>query len=227
MYVNQFEFLGFVISEGNIRQNPNKVKAILAITAPKNRKKLQAFLGMINYYRKFLPKISEMTKPLNKLTSVNVQFDFTEECNLAFNKIKDALARDVMLRIPVFGERFYISCDASNVAIGAVLAQSKPPDDKPDQFFSKSLNAQQQRWTAMERECLALVTAVKEFSPYLQGRELIHIDSLTFRSEKKIQSEALANKFGKAVLTTCNKFFAAQGTTDTTIGFGKRKYSIR
>lgn len=170
-YVNQFEFLGFVISDGHIRPNPNKVEAILALAAPTSRKKLQTFLGMVNYYRKFLPGMSHLTKPLNKLTSPKVDFEFDEECRRAFNGVKEALAKDVILRIPVFSERFYISCDASNLAIGAVLAQGKPPDDKPIQFFSKSLNPQQQRWTAMERECLALVTAVKEFAPYLQGRE--------------------------------------------------------
>lgn len=108
---------------------------------------------------------------MNKLTSVKAIFDFNEECRQAFNQIKTELAKDVMLRIPIFGERFYISTDASNNTIGAVLAQGKPPDDRPVQFFSKSLTPQQQRWTAMERECLALVTAVKEFAPYLQGRE--------------------------------------------------------
>lgn len=169
--VDKFEFLGFVISEGHVRPNPNKVEAILAIAIPTNRKKLQAFLGMINYYRKFLPKFSQITKPLNKLTSPNVLLDFNGECHQGFDDLENALARDVMLRIPVFTERFYISCDASNMAIGAVLAQGKPPDDKPVQFFCKSLNPQQQRWTAMERECLALVTALKEFTPHLQGRE--------------------------------------------------------
>lgn len=171
LYADEIEFLGYIVSKGCIKPNPNKVKAILAISIPINRKKLQTFLGMINYYRKFIPNLSHMAKPLNRLTSIKVQYQFDEECQRAFKEIKTALAGDVILRIPDFNERFYVSCDASNVAIGAVLAQGKPPNDKPIQFFSRSLNDQQQKWTAMERECLALVTAVKEFSPYLQGRE--------------------------------------------------------
>lgn len=142
--------MGYVISEDSIKPNPIKINTILKIAVPTTRKKLQHFLGMINYYRKFIPKLSQIARPLNKLTSVDVQYEFNEECHQAFTEIKMALANDVLLRIPSFEERFYISCDASNTAIAAVLAQGKPPNDKPIQFFSKSLNSQQQRWTAME-----------------------------------------------------------------------------
>lgn len=171
LYTSQFEFLGFIVSDGHIKPNPNKITAILQLSEPKTRKKLRMFLGMVNYYRKFVPNFSKLTKPLNKQTSMKTLYNFDDECREAFNEIKDQLAKDVLLRIPVFDERFYISTDASNTTIGAVLAQGKPPDDKPIQFFSKTLSPTQQRWTAMERECLALVSAVKEFAPYLHGRE--------------------------------------------------------
>lgn len=66
-YIDQFEFLGFIIKDGILKPNPNKITAILQIAEPKTRKKLQSFLGMINYYRKFVPHFSELTGPLNKL----------------------------------------------------------------------------------------------------------------------------------------------------------------
>lgn len=170
-YVNHFEFLGFIIYPNCIKPNPNKVTTILKIAEPRTRKKLQHFLGMVNYYRKFIPELSRIAKPLTLRTSIKIAFDFDEECRAAFNKIKEILANDVTLKMPKFNERFYISCDASNTAIAAVLAQGEPPNDRPIQFFSKSLQPAQQKWMAMERECLALTMAVKEFAPYLQGRE--------------------------------------------------------
>lgn len=170
-YIEQFEFLGFIVCNGHIKPNPNKISAIMRIVEPKNRKKLQSFMGMLNYYRKFVRNFSELARPLNKLTSIKVPFVFDEKCRHAFNELRNELARDVLLRIPIFGERFYISTDASNSTIGAVLAQGKPPNDCPIQFFSKALSDPQTRWTTREKECLALVSAVREFSPYLQGRE--------------------------------------------------------
>lgn len=170
-YVGQFEFLGFIIYPNCLKPNPNKVTAILKIAEPKTRKALQHFLGMVNYYRKFIPNLSRIAKPLTTMTSIKFIYEFDDECRNAFNQIKEILANDVTLKIPNFNERFYISCDASNTAIAAVLAQGKPPDDRPIQFFSKTLQPNQQKWIAMERECLALTTAVKEFAPYLQGRE--------------------------------------------------------
>lgn len=170
-YAKQVEFLGFIITPDHVKPNPNKVEAILKLAEPGTRKKLQKFLGMCNYYRRFIRNYSNLTRPLNQQTSIKQPYKFTPECKNAFNQLKDILANDVTLKIVDYDERFYISCDASDTAISAVLAQGKPPHDRPIQFFSKALTHPQEKWIIMERECLALVSAVKAFSNYLHGRE--------------------------------------------------------
>lgn len=171
MYTKQLEYLGYIITPGEIRPNPKKVEAILRLKSPRKRKDLQSFLGMFNHYRKFIPKYAEITRVLSEMTSVNLKFQWSQECEDAFNQAKMTLANDVPLKIVNYDERFYISTDASGKAISATLSQGKPPDDRPIQYFSKSLPPAQQKWSAHERECLALVSAVKAFAPYLHGRE--------------------------------------------------------
>lgn len=170
-YAKQVEFLGFIVTPGHVKPNPNKVEAILKLAEPNTRKKLQKFLGMCNYYRRFIRAYSDITRPLNQKTSIKKQYNFDQQCREAFNKLKQILANDVTLKIVDYNQRFYVSCDASDKAISAVLAQGKPPHDRPIQFFSKALTHPQEKWIIMERECLALVSAVKAFSNYLQGRE--------------------------------------------------------
>lgn len=170
-YAKKVEFLGYIITPGEVRPNPNKVESILRLATPRTRKQLQRFLGMANYYRRFIPNYSALTRVLSEMTSVKVNFQWSDECDESFNKTKLALANDVPLQIVDYNERFYVSTDASKKAIGAVLAQGKPPNDRPIQFFSKSLPKEQQGWDARQLECLALVKAVKAFTPYLVGRE--------------------------------------------------------
>lgn len=170
-YAKQIEFLGFIVTPGQVRPNPNKIEALMKISEPKNRKQVQQFLGMANYYRRFIRNYSHISRPLTKQTSIKNKFTFDDDCKEAFLTIKSKLAGNVMLQIVDYAERFYVSCDASDKAIGAVLAQGRYPNDRPIQFFSQALNEQQAKWKIIERECLALVSAVKAFRPYLHGRE--------------------------------------------------------
>lgn len=170
-YAKEIEFLGFLVSPGLVRPNPRKVRAILDYPEPSTLKKVQGFLGMANYYRKFIKDYSHHAKPLTEATSAKKAFKFTPECRQAFNKLKDMLAYDVTLVIADFSKKFIITSDASDVAIGAVLSQGEPPNDRPIQFFSKTLTAIQRSYPAHERECLALAEAIKEFDTYIRGRK--------------------------------------------------------
>lgn len=169
-YTKKIDFLGFLVTPGRVRPNPRKVQAILDYPEPSSLKKLQGFLGMANYYRKFIKDYSHHAKPLTEATSAKKTFKFTPECRQAFEKLKEMLAYDVTLVIADLDKKFIISSDASDVAIGAVLSQGEPPHDRPIQFFSKTLTPIQRTYPAHERECLALAEAIKEFDTYIRGR---------------------------------------------------------
>lgn len=171
-YAVEVEFLGFLVSPGQVRPNPRKVKAILDYPEPSSLKKLQSFLGMANYYRRFIKNYSHHAKPLTEATSSKKAFKFTPECKSAFEGLKNMLAYDVTLVIVDFEKQFYVTTDASDVAIGAVLSQGDPPNDRPIQFFSKTLTPAQRAYPAHERECLALAEAIKEFDTYIRGRKV-------------------------------------------------------
>lgn len=87
-YAEEIEFLGYLVSFGSIRPNPRKVQAILEYPVPKTVKKLQSFLGMTNYYRRFIKNYSQHAKPLTEATSGKISFNFTDKCKEAFEKLK-------------------------------------------------------------------------------------------------------------------------------------------
>lgn len=174
-FANEISFLGYLVSPGEVRPNPNKIKAILAYPEPKTLKNLKSFLGMANYYRRFIKDYSHHAKPLTDATSLKIPFNFTSECKEAFKTLKEKLAYDVTLVIVDFSLGFNLTSDASDVAIGAVLSQGEPPADRPIQFFSRALTPTQRVYPAHERECLALAEAIKEFGTYIKGRKFVVI----------------------------------------------------
>lgn len=102
-------------------------------------------------------------------------FVWTESQQKAFDDLKRALIEEVILQFPDFNELFYVTTDASNVAIGAMLSQGDLPNDRPITFYSKVLNETQKRYSTIQKELLAIVEAIKAFRVYLYGRFFILI----------------------------------------------------
>ena len=116
---------------------------------------------------------SDILAPLTALTSKNVQWAWTAEHQAAFEKAKALISRDVMLAFPDFSQFFEIYTDASNLQLGAVIAQN----EKPIAFFSRKLNPAQRRYTTSERELLGIVETLKKFRTILLGHKiLVYID---------------------------------------------------
>lgn len=174
-FAKNFEYLGFVVSESGISANPRKIEIIQNFPVPKNAKEVQSFLGILNYYRRFVNNFARIAKPLTMLCKQDLPFIWTENTQKAFDVLKKALIGDVVLQFPDFGEIFYVTTDASDVAIGAVLSQGELPNDRPIHFFSRTLNDCQRRYSTIQRELLAIVEAVKAFRVYLYGRFFILI----------------------------------------------------
>ena len=166
-------FLGHVVGQGNVKPVVAKVKAICEFPVPKGKKQLMRFLGMAGYYRKFCPNFSTIAEPLTRLLSKRVKFTWSPECEIAFQKLKAILESSPVLVAPNFSKLFKLVVDASEVASGSALLQEDEVGvDHPVCYFSKKFNKSQLNYSTIEKECLALVLAIKHFEVYLSSSSL-------------------------------------------------------
>lgn len=172
--LSQVKYLGYIVGNGSITVNSEKVKAITDYPVPKNIKGLRQFLGMAGWYRRFVADYATITFPLTELQTKKKPFKWTAEAQEAFEKLKDALSTAPVLIHPDYSKRFIVQCDASKVGIGAVLAQEDEYGiERPIAYMSKKLNGAQRNYSVTELECLAVVLAIKKFRIYIEGHEFI------------------------------------------------------
>ena len=119
----QIKYLGHIIDQNGVRPDPTKVQAVQDFPRPTTVKEVRAFLGFANYYRRHIPNMSQLSVSLVNLTRKNVEFDWSDECEQSFEAIKQSLVKYPVLRFPEFTKDFYLSTDASDFAISAVLEQ--------------------------------------------------------------------------------------------------------
>lgn len=181
-YARKFEYLGHVITENGIKANPKKIEAIENYPRPINVKKVQSFLGLCTYFRRYVQNFAKIAKPLSTLLKKDTPFIWAPLQQESFDKLKKALAEEVVLAFPDFEQVFYVTTDASDVAIGAMLSQGELPNDRPIYFFSRTLSETQKRYSTTHKELLAIVEAVKTFRHYLYGRFFIPTKHYVFFS---------------------------------------------
>ena len=165
------EFLGHNVSHGGIHPTDAKVLAIRELRCPTNVNELQSVLGLMNYYRKFVPNYSVLQQPLNGLLKKGTQWEWTAEHQQAYDNLKDALCKPGnALRSfdPVLPTKLYT--DWSKQGIGAVLAQVHPDGGEYlVACISRSLNKAEQNYSSYEGELLAATWAIRQFRVYLHG----------------------------------------------------------
>ncbi|CAI2347329.1 unnamed protein product [Caenorhabditis sp. 36 PRJEB53466] len=167
----KIDFLGFQIDSEGRRPDPANVQAILDMPPPKNVTETRAFLGMVQFYGSFVPALHAHRRPLDALTKKDVKFEWSAACQKAFEAVKRMLNSDLLLthydpKLPII-----VAADASQYGIGGVISHRWPNGTEKAIFhFSRALTATQQRYSQIEKEGLALVTAVTKFHRYLHGR---------------------------------------------------------
>lgn len=119
----QVEYLGHIISADGVRPDPKKIECVKRFPLPRNVTDVRSFVGLCSYYRRFVSGFAHIAKPLHELTKKGVKFELGEEAVKAFETLKGKLINAPILRYPDFDKPFVLYCDASNVAIGVVLAQ--------------------------------------------------------------------------------------------------------
>ncbi|CAB0030022.1 unnamed protein product, partial [Trichogramma brassicae] len=164
-------FLGHIVSEKGVEPDPRKVEAISNWPRPTNVKQIRQYLGTTGYYRRFIKDYARIASPLSNLTKKNKPFEWTEECETSFLTLKQHLCKAPILQFPDMNQKFTLTTDASDYAIGAVLSQTVDGNDLPVSYLSRSLNKHEINYTTTEKECLAALYAMSIYRPYLLGRK--------------------------------------------------------
>ncbi|KAL4385004.1 hypothetical protein GQ457_15G026090 [Hibiscus cannabinus] len=159
------DYLGYVISGGQISMENSKVQCIKEWPALNSVKELRGFLGLSGYYRRFIRGYGGIAKPLTDLLKKGA-WKWTSVEQEAFERLKGVMQDAPVLALPDFNEEFIVETNASALGVGAVLVQK----GKPLAFFSKGLGIRHQGLSIYEKEMLAALLAVKKWSPYLLGR---------------------------------------------------------
>ena len=149
--------------------SPRLVEAVKDWDVPRNRKDVQRFLGLCNYYMRFVPHFSNLANPLTHLTSINVDFQWTTETQQSFDALKAELCAAPLLAYPLPEGDYILDTDTSNVALGGILSQVQDGEERVITYSSKKLDKQQKRYCVTRRELLAVVAFLREFKNYLLG----------------------------------------------------------
>jgi hypothetical protein len=164
-------YLGHRVVPEGIIPDERKIAAVRDFAVPNNTRQRKAFLGLAGYYRKFVPRFSQITEPLHKLTRKNVPYAWGEEQESAFQTLKDILCNEPLLQYLDFEKDFIVTCDASSNGIGSVLSQGTIGEDLPVAYASRVLTTREKNYSTIERELTAIVWACKQFRPYIWGRK--------------------------------------------------------
>lgn len=172
-YCSEVNFLGHVISENGVKMDAKKLDSIKNWEPPKNVKELQSFLGLCNYYRDFIPRFASIAVPLYVLTKKDTVYTWTEESQKSFEEIKSAFLSDQVLIQPDTAKQFFLECDASDYAIGAVLSQQDDEGNlRPIGFYSRKFSAAEVNYEIYDKELLAIIEGLKNWRHYCIGTEL-------------------------------------------------------
>lgn len=173
--VSSLKFLGHFVDTNGIRPLPEKVEAIHIFPKPATQRKLREYLGLINFYRRFLPDCAKLLLPLTNLLSGKVKSNspitWSPNTESAFEQSKASLAQATMLHHPHHDAPTCIAADASDYAVGAVLQQLIDGTWFPIAYFSKKLQPAETRYSTFDRELLAVYLAIRHFRHFVEGRD--------------------------------------------------------
>ncbi|XP_072182256.1 uncharacterized protein [Diadema setosum] len=156
------------LTSANLTPVEAKVETILNFPRPQSKRELRRFLGMTGYYRKFCHNFADAATPLTNMLRKDSQFDWSDDCQVAFNRLKAMLASSPVLAAPNFDKQFILMVDASDTGGGGALVQMDDNGvDHPVTYMSRKFNKHQRRYSSVEKETLALVMALRHFDVYL------------------------------------------------------------
>ena len=171
----ELDYLGFRITQNGIKPTTRNVRKTLDFPRPSSAGQAYSFVQMAQFYRRFIPSFATLAAPLTKFRVKSTPFHWDDHCERAFQTIKASLGRYPLLSFPHRQSNFHLklNTDASNTGIGGVLHQTTDHSDQPITFLSRSLSAAEQKFSTVEKECLALVWCITKLRPYLYGHRFV------------------------------------------------------
>jgi len=168
--VSEVEFLGVVIGPEGIKMEKEKVKGVLEWPMPKCVKDVQKFLGLANYYCRFIEGFATVARPLHNLVKKDKKWDWIERQEKTFKELKEQFTKELVLAAPDIDKKMRMEVDASDYATGGVL--SMECEDRlwrPVTFLSKSLNETERNYEIHDKEMLAIVRGLEAWKHLLEG----------------------------------------------------------
>ena len=167
--------LGFIVNEKGRSINTEKIANVQSWAPPTNKKMIQRYLGLFNYFREYIPLYSTITAPLDQLRNAKGNFILNDLQKRSFDSIRSLIAQAPVLSFPNFKEHFYVATDASNVGIGAALYQLPNGEDDGSKvnyvsFQARALHKHEKNYPAYKKELLGIIFALMKFHQYLWGR---------------------------------------------------------
>ena len=174
-FKKEIHYLGHLISTEGISLLPNKLDCIQHMPAPKNAKEIKQFLGLTGYYRKFVPRFADISRPLTTLTKKDKKFKWTPACQKSFDLLKETLCGEPILKYADTSKPYTLYTDASKFGWAGVLTQShtmvidgkSTTTDQPVTFVSGLFRGSQLNWATLTKEAFAIYMSVKKLSFYL------------------------------------------------------------
>ena len=188
----KLSFLGHEVDRGTIRPEEDKLEKIQKAQPPQTKKELRSFLGLANYYRKFVPNFATIALPLTDRTKKGHpdRISWDEDSQQAFDTLKRELCSKPVVIMPDKTKPYTLRTDASDRGVGAVLLQEHGEELHPVAYASRKLSGAETRYATIEKECLAIVWGVKKFEPFLFGTQFtIQTDHQPLQYLRKTKTE--------------------------------------
>jgi len=184
LFREETSYLGHVFSEDGIKTDPKKIERASSWPTPGSSAEVKSFLGLASYYRGFVPGFVSIPKPLYKLNEHDLlKFEWTVECQVAFERLKELLTSSPVLAYPQGDAPFILDTDASNHGIGAIHSQIQDGVGRPIVYCSRTLCKSERNYCTTRKELLAIVEFGKQQKCYLQNRKfIIRTDHAPLRS---------------------------------------------
>ena len=195
-FKKHIQYLGHFISDEGIQPLPEKLESIAKMPVPQNAKQVKQFLGLVGYYRKFVPCFSDIAWPLTQLTRKNEGFNWSTECDKCFHMLKDYLQEAPILRYQDPTADYILYTDTSKYAYAGILMQSIDRTDHPVAYTSGLFRDFQLNWAALTKEVYAIYMSVKKLSFYLDSAQItLRSDHLPLKKfiEKNTMNEKVNN----------------------------------
>ena len=172
-FKRHIQYLGHVISADGIQPLPEKLESIAKMPAPRNPKEVKQFLGLVGYYRKFVPRFADISRVLIHLTKKDVEFKWTPKCENCFQILKEFLQKAPILKYPDPQANYTLYTDAPKYAYKGILTQNTDGTDHPITYVSGLFRGSQLNWATLTKEAYAIYMSVKKLSFYIDTAKIM------------------------------------------------------